>query len=147
MTRWAGLAPARPIALGAHAQRVHVRPPDCACANVRILLTLLVLDIRWFCSCLFLVQEMSQAQQESDRQKRLERRRHQDRDKKRLTRETEGVFFNARSYYFMRAYAWSSNWGERERGPTLFMSMEIVYVRASTSDRQAAHARTLFEFC
>ena len=29
---------------------------------------------------------------------------------KRLTRETErGVFFNPRSYYFMRAYAWSSN--------------------------------------
>ena len=47
---------------------VHVRPPDCACANaVRILLTLLALEIRWFCSCLFLVQEMSQTEQESDR--------------------------------------------------------------------------------
>ena len=39
------------------------------------------------------------------------------------------------------------NWGERERDPTLLMSMEIVYVRASTSDRHTAHARTLFEFC
>ena len=38
-------------------------------------------------------------------------------------------------------------WGERERTPTLLMSMEIVYVRASTSDRHTAHARTLFEFC
>ena len=90
---------------------VHVRPPDCACANVRILLTLLFLEISWFCSCSFLVQEMSQTQQESDRQKRLERRRQQDRDKH--TRETPDErnrrrgLFNARSYFFMRA--WSSN--------------------------------------
>ena len=34
------------------------------------------------CSCLFLVQEMSQTQQESDRQKKLEGRRQQDRDKR-----------------------------------------------------------------
>ena len=41
------------------------------------------------------------------------------------------------------------NWGERERAPTLLMSMEIVYIRtyvrayarASTSDRHTAHAR------
>ena len=34
-------------------------------------------------------------------------------------------------------------WGERERAPTLSMSMEIVYVCASTFDRHTAHARTL----
>ena len=35
----------------------------------------------------------------------------------------------------------TSYWGERERAPNLLMSMEIVYVRASTSDRQTANAR------
>ena len=39
----------------------------------------------------------------------------------------------------------TSYWGERERAPTLLMSMEIMYVH--TSDRHTAHARTLFEFC
>ena len=54
---------------------------------VRILLTLQLTGfINQFCSCLFLVQEMSQTEQESDRQKRLERRRQQDRDKR--ARET-----------------------------------------------------------
>ena len=37
-----------------------------------------------------------------------------------------------------------ANWGERERAPTLLMSMAIVYVlpslHVSTSDRQTAHA-------
>ena len=58
---------------------VHVRPPDCACAKVvGILLSLLVLQL--------LVQDMSQTQQESDRQARLERRRQLDREKR--ARET-----------------------------------------------------------
>ena len=56
---------------------------------------------------------MSKTEQESDRQKRLERRCNRTATsviEKRLTRETEGgVFFKAGSYYFMRAYAWSSN--------------------------------------
>ena len=72
---------------------------------------------------------MSQTQQESDRQARLEQHRKLDREKR--ARETPDV----------------SGWGERERAPTLLMSMEIMYVRASTFDRQTAHARTLFEFC
>ena len=52
---------------------------------------------------------MSLTQQESNRQKRLERRRQHDRDKH--ARETPDErnrrrgLFNARSYYFVRAYA------------------------------------------
>ena len=39
------------------------------------------------------------------------------------------------------AQHFTTYWGECEPAPTLLMSMEIVYVRASTSDRHTSHAR------
>ena len=64
--------------------RVHVRPPDCACAKVvGILLSLLVLKNQLVLQLLVPgagYVRTSQTQQESDRQARLERRRQLDRE-------------------------------------------------------------------